>query len=90
MGVRFAGSRIKSICRLGLSRGEDDVVIAQGEFSGKIIAPKNNDHKGREFELFVVLDGMDKVMLEYSTEEKNEFSHRGRAMKNLLEILKKE
>lgn len=90
MGKKFAGTRISATCRLGLCRGEGDVVIAEGTFHGKIIAPKNNDHKGRWFELFVQLDGTDKVMLEYSTAEKNEFSHRGKAMKKLLEILKKE
>lgn len=90
MGVKFAGSRISATCRLGLCRGEGDVVIAEGTFHGKIIAPKDNDHKDRDFELFVQLDGMDKVMLEYKPEEYYEFSHRGLAMKNLLEILKKE
>jgi len=89
MGVKFAGSKIKAICRLGLSRREGDFVIAKGEFNGKIIAPNNNDHKGRDFELFVQLDGMNKVMLDYTTEEKNEFSHRGKATQNLLKILKK-
>jgi inosine/xanthosine triphosphate pyrophosphatase family protein len=90
MGKKFAGTRIKAICMLGLYRGEGDIVIAKGEFNGKIVAPKNNDHKDRWFELFVQLDGTDKVMLDYTTEEKNEFSHRGKAMQNLLETLKKE
>jgi len=66
------------------------VIIAEGTFHGKIVAPKHNNHKGRDFELFVQLDGMDKVMLEYNPQEILEFSHRGRAMKNLLDILKKE
>ena len=90
IGVKFAGTRIKAICRLGLCRSPDDIVIAQGEFNGTITVPKDRDHQGRDFEFFVVLDGMDKVMVDYSVEEKNEFSHRGLAMKNLLEILKKE
>ncbi len=90
MGVKFTGSKVSATCRLGLCRGENDIIIAEGTHHGKIVTPKNNDHKGRDFELFVQLDGTDKVMLEYTTEEKNEFSHRGRAMKNLLEIIKKE
>lgn len=90
MGHKFAGSKISATCRLGLCRGERDIVIAEGTFHGKIIAPTHNDDKGREFELFVQLDGMDKVMLEYSPAEQYEFSHRGLAMKNLFEILKKE
>lgn len=88
-GNKFAGSKISAVCRLGLCRGEGDTIIAEGEFMGTIIKPKNNDHKGRFFEIFAQLDGMDKPMIEYSTEEKNEFSHRGKAMKNLLKIIKK-
>ncbi len=90
MGHKFAGSRISATCRLGLCRGPEDIVIVEGTFEGVIVPPKDNDHKGREFELFVKLDGMDKVMLEYHPSEYYDSSHRGRAMKNLLEILKKE
>lgn len=90
MGNKFAGTRISATCRLGLCRGPEDMVIAEGTFHGTIVPPKNNEHRGRDFELFVKLDGMDKVMLEYKPEEFYEFSHRGRAMKNLLEILHKE
>lgn len=90
MGNKFAGTRISSTCRLGLCRGENDILIAEGTFYGTIVPPKDNNHKGRDFEIFVKLDGMDKVMLEYDPSEFYEQSHRGRAMKNLLEILKKE
>ncbi|MES3031875.1 MAG: non-canonical purine NTP pyrophosphatase [Patescibacteria group bacterium] len=90
MGKKFAGSKISATCRLGLCRGEGDVVIAEGTFQGTIIAPTHNNHQGRDFELFVQLDGMDKVMLDLTPEERKEISHRGKAMKNLLEILEKE
>ncbi|HEY4494412.1 MAG TPA: non-canonical purine NTP pyrophosphatase [Candidatus Paceibacterota bacterium] len=90
MGHKFAGSRISATCYLGLCRREGDYTIADGTFEGTIIAPKDKDHKGRQFELFVVLDGTDKPMLEYSVEEKNIIGHRGKAMKKLLEILKNE
>lgn len=90
MGIKFAGSRIKAVCHLGLCRGADDLVIAEGEFNGTIVAPTHNNHQKRDFELFVKLDGMDKVMLELSPEERNKVSHRGHAMRNLIEILKKE
>lgn len=88
MGVKFAGSRIKVVNHVGICRGEDDFIFTKGVVEGNIVAPTHNDHKGREFDLFMVVDGTDKPMLEYSTEEKNKFSHRGRAMDNLLEILK--
>lgn len=90
MGKKFVGSRISATCHLGLCRGAGDILITEGTFHGTIVAPKHNNHKGRDFELFVKLDGMDKVMLEYSPKEFYEFSHRGRAMKNLLKILNKE
>ena len=90
MGKKFAGSKISATCRIGICRGKGDIVIAKGTFHGKVVAPKNNDHKGRDFELFVKLDGMNKVMLDLSPEERNKFSHRGKAMRNLLKILKKE
>ncbi len=89
MGKKFEGSRISATCRLGLCRGEDDVVITEGTFYGKIIAPKNNDHKGRFFELFVQLDDTDRPMIELSPEERNKFSHRGGALDSLVEMLKK-
>ena len=88
MGVKFAGTRIKAICRLGICLGPENTTIVQGECEGTIVTPKDKDHQGRDFEFFVVLDGMDKPMIDYPVEEKNEFSHRGKAMKNLLEILK--
>lgn len=90
MGHKFAGSRIKAECRLGLCRGKGDIVVAMGIFEGKIVKPKDEDHENKYFDIFVQLDGTDKVMSEYSIEEKNEFSHRGNAMKNLIKILEGE
>ncbi|MEK7128283.1 MAG: non-canonical purine NTP pyrophosphatase [Patescibacteria group bacterium] len=89
MGEKFAGTRISSTCRLGFCRGEGDIIIAEGTFHGKIVAPKHNKHRDRYFELFVQLDGTEKPMLEYDPSEILEFSHRGRAMKKLLELIKK-
>ncbi len=90
MGVKFAGTRIKVVCRIGICRGPDDIVMGEGIVQGEIIKPKNNEHNGREFDLFVQVDGTDKPMIEFSVEEKNKFSHRGLALDNLIEILKKE
>lgn len=90
MGKKFAGTRISSTCRLGLCRGENDIIISEGTFYGDIIAPAHNNHQNREFELFVKLDGTDKVMLEMTDEERNKHSHRGKAIRNLIEILSKE
>lgn len=88
MGKKFAGTRMKVVNHIGICRGKGDFVFATGIVEGIIVAPTHNDHKGREFDLFLIADGTDKIMLEYSAEEKNEFSHRGKAVRNLLDILK--
>ncbi len=90
MGKKFKGGRINIVCRLGIMRGTDDVIIGIGSVHGDVVDPKNEDPGPREFDLFVQVDGTDRPMLEYSIEEKNKFSHRGLAMKNLIEILEKE
>ncbi len=90
MGMKFAGSRVKVVGFLGLCRGKGDIVIAEGVVNGQIVHPKDSDHKGRDFDLFVQIDGTDKPMIEFTTEEKNKFSHRGLAMEKLLEMIKKE
>ena len=35
MGQKFAGSRVSATCRLGLCRGEGDIIIAEGHIVGK-------------------------------------------------------
>jgi inosine triphosphate pyrophosphatase len=88
MGVKFAGTRMSVSCRLGVHDGTKPI-IAIGTIYGDVVIPKDTDPGPREFDLFMKVDGMDKVMLEYSTEEKNKFSHRGLAMKNLIAMLHK-
>ncbi len=87
LGHKFAGSRMKAVCRLGLYDGKD-MIIAEGTVEGEIIPPENNNHKGQHFDLFLRADGTDKPMIELSVEEKNSISHRGSAMKRLLEMLR--
>ncbi len=84
MGQMFKGTRIEAVCRLGIMYGNDDIVIATGNLKGQIIEPKDNNHNGREFDLFLLADGMDKPVIEYNAEEKNKFSHRGRALQDLV------
>ncbi len=87
MGEKFAGSRIEVVCRLGLMRGANDVIIGEGRINGDVVKPKVQDDNGREFDLFVQIDGTDRPMIEFSAEEKNKFSHRGRALDDLLHKL---
>jgi non-canonical purine NTP pyrophosphatase (RdgB/HAM1 family) len=84
MGQRFKGTRIEAVCRLGIMYNNDDFIIAKGSLHGSIIEPKDNNHNGREFDLFLLADGMDKPVIEYNAEEKNKFSHRGRALQDLV------
>lgn len=90
MGKRFKGGRVSVVSRIGIMKNPDDIIIAEGRVEGKVIDPENKNPGIREFELFVQLDGMDRPMIDFPPEEKNTFSHRGKAMKNLLEILNKE
>lgn len=84
MGQKFQGTRIEAVCRLGIMYNKDDILIAKGSLYGDIIEPKDNNHNGREFDLFIIADGTDKPMIEFNAEEKNKFSHRGRALQDLV------
>lgn len=90
MGKKFKGGRISVACRLGIMKNLDEVIIGEGIVHGVVTDPKLEDPGIREFDLFIQLDGTNKPMIEYTPEEKNKISHRGLAMRNLLEILKKE
>lgn len=84
MGQMFKGTRIEAVCRLGVMYNPDDIIIAKGNLYGNIIEPKDNNHNKREFDLFIIADGMNRSMIEYNAEEKNKFSHRGRALQDLV------
>lgn len=87
MGVRFAGSRVQVVCRLAVMREREDYLIVDGKIQGTVVLPTTTDHQGREFDLFLQVDGTDKPMIDYSLEEKNTFSHRGKALDALLKEL---
>lgn len=89
MGVKFAGSRVQVGCRLGLYDGQGEPIISVGEVHGTVVVPKEIDDGQREFDQFVQLDGMDRPMLEYNAHEKNKFSHRGKALEDLISKLGK-
>jgi len=89
MGKKFKGGRISIACRLAIMKNPDDIVIGEGIIHGDVVDPKIIDPGVREFDVFVQVDGTDRPMLEYSPEEKNKFSHRGNAMRDLISKLKK-
>lgn len=84
MGVRFVGSRIKIVCHVGVMMSPENIIFVEGITNGLVVEPKTKDDKGTEFDLFVQVDGTDGPMIEFTTEEKNRFSHRGLAIQNLL------
>ncbi len=88
MGERFSGTRVEVFCRLGLCMSDEESIVAIGSFKGTIVEPHLDVNHPWNFDICVVADGTDKIMSDYTTEEKNAFSHRGLAIKDLLRKLK--
>ncbi len=88
VGQRFVGERVLVVCRLGLAFSKTDILIAEGKVSGRIVPALPGEEDIMHFDVCVQIDGMPKRMHDYSPEEKNEFSHRGLALKDLLGKLK--
>jgi inosine triphosphate pyrophosphatase len=88
MGKKFVGGRVSLACRLAVMRSPGDVVLGKGEVFGTVVKPKEIDPGIREFDIFIQVDGTDKPMFEFTPEEKNHFSHRGNAVRDLIAKLK--
>ncbi len=88
MGMKFIGSRIMLVCRLGVYDGQKEPVMGLGSIEGVVVKPKPVDPGACEFDLFIQVDGTDRPMLEFTPEEKNKFSHRGNAVRDLISKLK--
>ena len=86
MGVKFAGTRVNVSCWLGYYDGVKEVIV-NGTINGSVEMPENIDAGPKEFDLFVKIDGTNKVMLHLTTEEKNKISHRGLAVRDLINKL---
>ena len=84
LGERYVGERMRAVCRLGLAFSADDILVAEGSVSGKIVPAVPGEEDIMHFDICVQADGKPKRMQDYTTEEKNEFSHRGLAIKDLL------
>lgn len=88
MGERYAGTGVTAYCRLALCLSDEDFILAEGSFRGKLVPPHPGVDHPWNFDICVIADGTDKPMSDYSTEEKNSFSHRGNAIRDLLKKLK--
>ena len=89
MGMKFKGGRVSLACRLGVYDGNGEPVFGTGIIHGDVVEPQPIDPGGKEFDLFIKVDGTDKPMIEFTTEEKNKISHRGSAVKDLINKLSK-
>ncbi|MHA1641374.1 MAG: XTP/dITP diphosphatase [Promethearchaeota archaeon] len=66
----------------------DDIFIFEGNVHGKV-SPIKKGNQGFGFDpIFLPNECPDKTFAQLSTKEKNQISHRGRALKKLIEFLK--
>lgn len=87
MGKKFKGSRVKVISRLGLMKNPEMIIIGQGVVEGVVVDPKVKDPGFREFDNFIQPDGLDRPLIDFSPEDTMQYSHRGNAVKDLLNKL---
>lgn len=89
IGLKLEGSRVKVTAWLGFYDGIKEPIIVEGSIEGVVVKPKKEYDETRAFDLFIQVDGTDKPMIEFTPEEKNKFSHRGKAMRELISLLEK-
>lgn len=80
----FEGTKAQAICHLAYKKNnESPIIFAKGSISGMITIPIISEGYG--FEPCFTPDGSTKTLVEMTIEEKNNCSHRGKALKNLLD-----
>ena len=82
-GVTDRRARFRTVISL-LMNGEEH--LFEGIVEGRIIDHEMG-HKGFGYDPLFIPDGYDRTFAEMSAEEKNAISHRGRAVKKLVEYL---
>lgn len=80
--------KAKFVCAVALVSGEE-LYTAEGETEGRILTDERGE-RGFGYDSIFYSDELGKSFGEAEEEEKNGVSHRGRALKKLLEKLKKD
>lgn len=88
MGKKFMGTRMQVISRLGLMRGKDAPLLVEGVCSGVVADPTVVEPGIREFDTFFQPDGLDRPLIEFSPTDVLQFSHRGKALLELVRVIK--
>ncbi len=74
-------------CTVALAIPSGEIRFAQGDCSGEIIPEERGQH-GFGYDPIFLIPGTGKTMAELSMEEKNQLSHRARAVREALPILR--
>ncbi|MCF7741023.1 MAG: XTP/dITP diphosphatase [Candidatus Marinimicrobia bacterium] len=77
-------ARFRTVC---VFFNGENIVHAEGKVEGQIITERRGD-KGFGYDPVFYIEEQDKTFAELDKDEKNEISHRGKALKNLHELLK--
>ncbi len=88
VGERYTGEKIQAACRLGLRFSENDYFVFLGLIHGTIVKARPEEKNIDHFDICVKIDDCDKRMMDLTLEEKNNLSHRGIAMNNLINKIK--
>ncbi|RME28177.1 MAG: RdgB/HAM1 family non-canonical purine NTP pyrophosphatase [Deltaproteobacteria bacterium] len=84
--VPFERRTARFVCVMALVRPDGQHLIARGECPGTIIGQPRGEG-GFGYDPVFVPDGHERTMAEMSMEEKNALSHRGRALRRLVEMI---
>jgi non-canonical purine NTP pyrophosphatase (RdgB/HAM1 family) len=87
MGKKFIGDNVSLFCHLGFMKSQSDYLIISEGIYGTVSDPKVKDPGDKDFDVFFQVLGMDKPLIDFSEIEKNEFSHRGKALDKLIDKL---
>ncbi|MES2930594.1 MAG: non-canonical purine NTP pyrophosphatase [Patescibacteria group bacterium] len=89
IGKRFVGESGRIVSWMGLAYSKDDMILVQGGVDGIITeAVKLDANDPLNFDSIFIASGHEKTFIEMTKEEKNTCSHRGNAMRALMNELK--